>query len=179
MTEIVVADTCSLLNFAVVHRLDLLHGVYGDGIRCAEATRQEVHEQGLIAPELLDVLRTPWLDDPIVFDDPADIAAVERLRRTALGGRSRQPRQHLGEAQSLHAMRTLPALAGAALLTDDTAALDYARRLRLAAVDSADVMSEAYDRHLIGCPDAYELLLRMRDAERGVRIPSTHLLVCP
>jgi predicted nucleic acid-binding protein len=179
MIEVVVADTCSFRNFAAVRRLDLLDDMFGARIRCAEAVRQEILEQSLTAPELVSVLASPWLKTPITFDDQLDIAAIERLRRTELGGRARLPRQHLGEAQSLNALITMPSLAGAILLTDDAAAVDYARHKGLSVIDSADVMSEAYERDLVGCPEAYDVLLAMRVAQRGVRVPTTHFEVCP
>ncbi|HST64594.1 MAG TPA: hypothetical protein VLM05_05345 [Mycobacteriales bacterium] len=179
MIALVVADTCSFLNFAVVHRVDLLEDLYGDRITCVEAVRREVLDLCVDRPELLSVIRPAWFDDPIVFDGDVDIAAIERLRRTALDGRAARPRQHLGEAQSIHALRTLPALAGAMLLTDDLPAADYARRGGLRVIDSTDVLSEAYERDLVGCPEAYEVLMAMQAERRGVRVPSTHYLVCP
>ena len=61
-------------------------------------------------PELASLFASSWFDDPITFTDGADIAAIERLRCTVLGGRVGRPRQHLGEAQSIHAVTTLPSL---------------------------------------------------------------------
>ena len=46
-------------------------------------------------------------------------------------------------------------------------------------LDSVDVMSEAYEQDLVGCPEAYEVLIAMRAERRGVRLPDTHYRVCP
>jgi predicted nucleic acid-binding protein len=73
----------------------------------------------------------------------------------------------------------MQSLARATLLTDDLAAADFARRKGVLVMDSADVLSAAYDRQLVGCPEAYEILGAMRDADRGVRVPVSHLEVCP
>ena len=178
MIDFVVADTCSFLNFAVVHRIDLLLDLYGARITCVEAVHREVLDLSATRPEILDMVASPWLDDPITFVDQTDIAAIERLRRTVLGGRASRPRQHLGEAQSIHAVLAVPSLAGAILLTDDLTAADYARRRRLRVLDSAEVLSEAYEQDLVGCPEAYEILLAMRAEQRWVRVPATHYLVC-
>ena len=64
-------------------------------------------------------------------------------------------------------------------ILDDAAAVDYARRRGLDVVDSTDVMSEAYERAFVGCPEAFDLLVAMRAAARGVRVPPTHSQVCP
>lgn len=178
MTVVVIGDTCSLVNFAVVRRADLLEALYGDSLRCTEAVVHELVRLSATLPEVCTLLGTRWLDDPVVLDDPVDVAAVERLRRTVLGGRSRRPLQHLGEAQSLHAVSSLPSLVGAVLLTDDGATLDYAARKQITAIDTADVLGAAYDRGLVGCPEAYDLLLAMRAHDRWVRVPA-HAAVCP
>ena len=31
----------------------------------------------------------------------------------------------------------------------------------------------------VGCPEAFDLLVRMSKLGRGVRVPATHLEVCP
>jgi predicted nucleic acid-binding protein len=179
MIDVLVADSCSFVNFAVVHRVDLLQDLYGGRITCVEAVHREVVDLTATMPEVASLFVCSWFDDPITFTDSADIAAIERLRRAVLGGRTGWPRQHLGEAQSIHAVTTIPSLRAAVLLTDDRAAADYARRRRLLVLDSVDVMSEAYERDLVGCPEAYEVLVAMRAERRGVRLPDTHYRVCP
>jgi predicted nucleic acid-binding protein len=86
MIDVLVADTCSFVNFAVVHRVDLLQDLYGGRITCAEAVRREVVDLTATMPELASLFASSWFDDPITFTDGADIAAIERLRRTVLGG---------------------------------------------------------------------------------------------
>jgi predicted nucleic acid-binding protein len=179
MIDILVADTCSFVNLAVVHRVDLLQDLYGGRITCVEAVHKEVVGLTATMPELTSVFASSWFDDPVTFTDGPDIAAIERLRCTVLGGRVRRPRQHLGEAQSIHAVATIPSLRGAVLLTDDRAAADYARRRRLRVLDSVDVLSEAYEQDLVGCPEAYDVLVAMQAERRGVRVPATHYRVCP
>jgi hypothetical protein len=46
-------------------------------------------------------------------------------------------------------------------------------------MDSADVLSEAHEQDLVGCPEADEVLIAMRAKRRGVRLPDTHYRVCP
>lgn len=179
MTELVIGDACSLVNFAVVRRTDLLDRVFDGRIRCTEGVVHEVTRLAAALPGVADLLARPWFADPISLSDPLDVAAVERLRRRAFGGRPRQPLEHLGEAQSIYAISSIPSFLDAVLLTDDTSASDYAIRQQLITIDTVDVLSAAYDRGLVGCPEAYRLIESMRDRDRGVRLPRTHLEVCP
>ncbi|HEX6754509.1 MAG TPA: hypothetical protein VF109_01040 [Mycobacteriales bacterium] len=179
MNRLVVVDTCTVINFAAVDHLPLLLSTFPGHLRYTEAVHRELRDLVAEYDGLLSILGRAQLGEPVEFSDPVDIADIDRLRRTQLGGRRGLPRQHLGEAQSIHLLRTTPSYAGATLLSDDSAAVDHARRTGLRAIESADVLKRAYLRRSIGCPDAYELLVAMRDAGRGVRVPASHQDVCP
>jgi hypothetical protein len=64
-------------------------------------------------------------------------------------------------------------------ISDDQSAVDFATRNGLQAIDTPEVLAECYDDGEIGCPQAYDLIIAMREAGRGVRLPPDHWYVCP
>jgi hypothetical protein len=92
------------------------------------------------------------------------------------GGTQDQPTQHLGQAEMIFFLQEREP--DWIFLSDDQAAVDLARRRGLAVIDTPQVLAECHAAYEIGCPDAYNLLLKMRDAGRGVRVPGNHRAVC-
>jgi hypothetical protein len=172
-------DCCALSNFAAVRRLDLLEGRYGWRARWVEAVHYEVTRGLSIQPYLSSVAKAAWLGSPLeISGSRATLREIERIRLgLALGQLPDDPLEHLGEAQTLYYIeRHEPT---GILVTDDRVALDFARRRGLFAIDSPRVLSDCFSNDEIGCPDAYNLLLDMRNQGRGVRVPPDHADVCP
>lgn len=170
-------DTCTLSNFAVVDRLDLLDTRYGYRARWTETIRYEVARGARKNAFLQKVLDATWLGEPIeISAGPPVLAEIDRLRR-ALGGTNAEPTKHLGEAEIIYYLETVER--AGMFVTDDRPALDFARRRGVVALDSADVLGECYSQDEIGCPAAYRLLEEMADRGRSVRIPPDHSSVCP
>lgn len=170
-------DTCTLSNFAVVDRLDLLRGRYGHRARWTETIKWEITRGLPRAPYLQRVLDARWLGDPIeISGDPATLTEINNIRR-GLGALTQDQTQHLGEAEIIYHLQFVEV--GAFFVTDDREALDFARRRGLHAFDTHKVMEECFAFAEIGCPEAYELLLRMADVDRGIRVPASHTAVCP
>jgi predicted nucleic acid-binding protein len=172
-------DTCSLANFAVVDRLDLLDVRYGHRA-CWTSTIQSEIMRGLRkVPKLQAVLDAKWLGDPIdVAPDIAGMQAIFLNRRALSKVPSRMAAtEHLGEAEIIHLMEDRHS--DWVFITDDQPAKDLAKRRGLQALDSADVLAECFAMREVGCPEAFNLLERMADENRGVRIPANHTLVCP
>lgn len=172
-------DTCTLWNFSVVSRLDLLEKRYGYRARWTETVRYEI-EKGANRGDshLRNVLSAGWLGDPIEFDfDPSELFQVDIIRR-ALGGTSTNPFQHLAESEILHYIPNYEPTA--IFVSDDGPARDYARRRGIITMDSSRVLAECYSYGEIGCPSAYDLLIEMKSKGRnGVNVPATHVAVCP
>jgi hypothetical protein len=172
----VLVDTCTLGNFAVVDQLGLLEQRYGHRARWTETIRYEVQRGIPVEPRLQLVLDAEWLGEPIEIDvSPHALRKIDQIRR-GLGGTQDQPTQHLGEAEMIYYLENLQS--GWIFLSDDQAALDLARRRGLTAIDTPLVLAECHAAYEIGCPDAYDLLLKMQDAGRGVRVPDNHRAVC-
>jgi hypothetical protein len=66
-----------------------------------------------------------------------------------------------------------------ARIGDDQPALDFAQRRGVVGFDTCRIMAECYAAHEVGCPEAFNLLQKMYDLDRGVRVPASHMAVCP
>jgi predicted nucleic acid-binding protein len=171
-------DANTLMNFAIVNRLDLLEVHYGWRAQWTETVRDEVQRGVAAVSSYQQILDASWLPDPLEIQGTSmdDLHGVDALRR-ALGGLPANPTQHLGEAELIYYLeRRRP---DGIFITDDRPARDLATRRQLLAIDTATVLSECYSYGEVGCPEAYDLLVQMADLGRGVRVPASHTLVCP
>jgi predicted nucleic acid-binding protein len=172
----VIIDTCTLENFVVVDQLGLLGQRYGHRARWTETIQYEVRRGLQAEPSLQSVLDADWLGEPIEIEaTPQVLRKIDQIRR-GLSGAQDQPTQHLGEAEVIYYLEDHEP--DWILLSDDQPAIDLARRRGLNAMDTPQVLSECHAAYEIGCPDAYDLLLKMREAGRGVRVPADHRAVC-
>jgi predicted nucleic acid-binding protein len=178
VTGLVLVDTCVLINFTVVDRLHVVRCL-DLRLRWTEAVAHEVTLSAVSFPGLKEVVNGWWMGEPLAFDDEGDVAQINRLRVNVLGGRRSRPREHLGEAESLHALLSSAEAGAGVLLTDDRGARDYARRRGVTVWQSHHLLSRAHRAGVVGCPEAYEMLSEMRDAGRGVYVPREHTAVCP
>jgi hypothetical protein len=170
-------DANTLMNFAIVHRLDLLEVHYRWRAQWTETVRYEVQRGVVIEGCYQRILDASWLPAPLAIEFAAteDLQGVDALRR-ALGGSPDKPGEHLGEAELIYYLEHYRP--DSVFITDDRPARDLASRRGLLTVDTPTVLSECYSYGEVGCPDAYQLLVRMRDRGRGVRVPDSHTQVC-
>ncbi|MET8147026.1 hypothetical protein ACIBSW_04395 [Actinoplanes sp. NPDC049668] len=170
-------DACTLWNFAAVDRLDLLEGRYGHRARWTETVQWELRRSLPFTPYLQSVLGAGWLGEPVeIGGTTAALIEIDNIRR-ALGALPGNPTKHLGEAEIIYHLQYVDR--GAFFLTDDQPALDFARRRGLAGFDTWRILEECFAVHEVGCPEAFDLLRQMSSAERGVRVPASHMQVCP
>jgi predicted nucleic acid-binding protein len=167
----VIIDACTLVNFSVVGRMDLLQERFSGHAHWTVAIQHEATR--------LHVEDTDWLGPPIDVSSDGVIAIikVEQIREE-LGATSTEPATlHLGEAEAIYYIETHEP--SWAFLSDDGPAADYAQNRGLQAALSEEVLADSYECSLIGCPGAFELLQQMEAAGRGVRVPPSHWYVCP
>ncbi|MFD0782794.1 hypothetical protein ACFQZ8_02465 [Micromonospora azadirachtae] len=171
-------DTCTLWNFAVVDRLDLLEIRYGWRARWTETISFEIGEGYRCGePRLRRVQEALWLGDPVEVDGDRRALREIDLIRQAMGGTSADPLKHLGEAEVLyHLQRREPS---GIFVTDDRPALDFALRRGIFALDTSQVLAESFSQGEIGCPEAFDLIVEMAANDRGVRVPTNHMAICP
>lgn len=172
-------DTCSLENFTVVDRLDLLEGRYGHRACWTVTIESEVTRGLRKEPKLRDVLDAKWLGEPIdIMPDVEGVQAIFNNRRALSKVPSAMAAtEHLGEAEIIYLMET--GHRDWLFITDDQPAKDMAKRRGLRAIDSAEVLADCFAMGEITCPAAYKLLEQMVDKDRGVRLPADHTFVCP
>jgi predicted nucleic acid-binding protein len=166
----IVADACSLMNFAAIARPDLAKIALRGRGRCTEAVSHEIKQSVGYLPALGQLLDE--LGSPIKLSRQGDAAAVDR-NRIALGGVSVGPLKHLGEAESIHAILSRPELAGATLLTDDHGAQHLAESRSIVVWDTTDLLLDARAMGDISWAEAREVLNQMRQKGRGVRVPAS------
>lgn len=83
-----------------------------------------------------------WFGSPIRIEGADNIAAVDRLRTAVFAGSASLPRQHLGECQTIHAVRTISEYSESIVITDDRSAYEYAAGRGMVVRHSVDVMRE-------------------------------------
>lgn len=172
----IVFDACTLENFAVVGRVDLLQALYQDRSAWTDGTELEVRRGAAERPHLQSLIGDTWLGSPIAVDEPLVIRQIDRIRRS-LGGSPRLPTQHLGEAQVIYHLTAVER--DAIFATDDRDAYNLAIRLGMNVVDTPDILRECFDAGLSGCPESFDLLHKMAAAGRGVAVPPSHWYICP
>ncbi|MEV5957998.1 hypothetical protein AB0M11_30245 [Streptomyces sp. NPDC051987] len=162
-------DNTVLCNFAAVDRLNLLEKVLDGRGRWTQAVAAEAQQSTRYWPKLGQVTAGGWLGEPIEIDDPAEIAAVDRIRRVVFGGSSSRPLQHLGEAETLVVIEHRDGFASSVWITDDGEAGDYARRKGITVKDTVGVMREAVVEGLVLADAGHALLTGMQQAGRHLR----------
>jgi len=177
MTRIIV-DNCTLVNFAAIGEIKFLRDTLRERGCWTQATAFECRKSVRYYGGLAAVLSEGWLGDPLEFDSDADVRGVQDTWR-ALGSPLSKPTDNLGEAEAIHGILSRPELRGAIFLTDDNPAADFAQFQHIIVWQTRHVLSEAYASGDVRCPDAYQMLERMRDADRGVYVPMSHRDVCP
>jgi hypothetical protein len=119
-----------------------------------------------------------WIGGTVsAADSITALLAVDALRR-GLGATQADPATlHLGEAEAIYFLETQrPTWI---FISDDRPAVDFALKRGLNAMDTQEMLADCYARGQIGCPEAFELLIKMAAAGRGVRVPPSHWYVCP
>ncbi len=173
----VVIDACTLSNFAAVGRLDLLRIRYGTRIRWTETVKFEIGRGVSTDPSLNQVLGATWLGNPIEMrGSPQVLQRIDRIRRGLGATAADPPTLHLGEAEIIDYLETRER--SWIFLSDDQPALDLARRRGLSVLDTPLVLADCFASGEVGCPEAYQILVKMDEAGRGVKVPPDHRYVC-
>jgi hypothetical protein len=171
MTEFLFPDNTVLCDFAAVDRLDLLRSILNERGRWTEAIAYEAGRSARHLPALAALIQNGWLGEPIEIIEDTDIQRIERIRRVVFGGTDDRPLQHLGEAQSCYVILNWAAFAGSWWITNDRDALRYARFQGITTRETVDLMSIAVANGDITPSAAFELMTRMIDAGRHLRLP--------
>jgi hypothetical protein len=113
------------------------------------------------------------LGEPIEIDDESAIALVEHLRIDVFGGTARRPTKHLGEAQTCFLLREDPRWVGSWWVSDDRDSLEFARRQGIHTRETIDMVAGIVADGDLTAELGLDLMQRMVDAGRALRLPLT------
>jgi hypothetical protein len=165
-----IVDACTLKNFSVVDRMDVLEAYFSGRARWTEAIAREAGRLGLPPLDWLGPAMSPG-------EDIAALIGVDEIRRGLGATRTDPATLHLGEAEAIYVLeRYHPDWT---FVSDDQPAIDFSRRRGLSALDTEAVLTGCYENSQIGCPEAFDPLTSMAGMGRGVRVPPSHWYVCP
>jgi len=173
MPDAVFPDNTVLCNFAAVHCLDLLEGWLRGRGRWTEAVADEARRSAVHLPDIQLLLDRGWLGQGIAIQDPRAVARVEHLRRDVFGGTGARPLQHLGEAQTCHLLREVPAWSDSWWVSDDRDSLDYARFVGITTRETIDLVREVIADGDLTAVAGYALMKEMVVADRSLRMPAS------
>ena len=100
-----------------------------------------------------------------------NFASVQRIRRTVFGGTDDQPLKHLGEAETCFVIKEWNTFNGSWWISDDQEAVRYARFQGIPTRETVDLMSLAAVDGEITAQEGFDLLLKMIDQGRHLRLP--------
>lgn len=171
MSKFLFPDNTVLCNFAAANRLDLLQVVLNGRGRWTESVAYEAAKSARFLPDLAAIATDGWLDDPIEIVAEADVQRVNQVRRAVFGGTDDKPLQHLGEAETCFVIKEWTAFAGSWWISDDREALRYARHQGITTYETIDLVSMAVVDGDIAQQAGFDLMLRMEEKGRALRLP--------
>lgn len=173
MTEHRFPDNTVLCNFAAVNRLDLIKSVLSGRGRWTEAVAYEASRSASKLPALQGLASEGWLDEPIAITKESEIRNINQIRRAVFSGTDDDQLKHLGEAQTCYLIKNWAEFAGSWWISDDVEALRYAKFQGITTRETIDIMSIAVADGDISARDAFELMERMADSDRYLRLPKS------
>ena len=173
MTEYLFPDNTVLCNFAAVNRLDLLKSVLSGRGRWTEAVADEATRSASKLHALRGLPAEGWLNEPIEISSESEIRKVNQIRRAVFGGTDDAPLKHLGEAETCYVIKNWAEFAGSWWISDDGEALRYAKFQGITTRETIDLMSIAVADGDSSARDAFDLMQRMADCDRYLRLPKS------
>ena len=173
MTTFLFPDNTVLCNFACVDRLDLLRILLDGRGRWTAAIAYELERSSWLLPALRSVITERWLDEPIEITEESEVERVHRMRRAVFGGGDDRPLEHLGEAETCFVLKEWAEFAGSWWISDDREALRHAQFQGITTRETLDLMIMAVVNGDLTDRAAYDLMLKMTDSGRTLRIPGS------
>jgi hypothetical protein len=168
MPRSLIYDAVTLLNFAVIRRLDILEErhSYRPEPRWTEAVKGEIEQGALMGlPECHLILDASWLGKP-VEPNHDDLGRILPIWIGLNDGKS-PPIDHAGEAESIYFAERLEA----AFATDDNEAHLFASRRPMVrhVIDTVDILRDSVAAHELPEVEASSVVASMRAAGRSLR----------
>jgi hypothetical protein len=167
-------DNSVIVCFARAQELDVLEEYLRGKGRVLEAVSREIFDSTGHVPNLKNLDQQAWFGDPIPIIDVADIRAVEGIRVAVFGGGKAKPREHLGESQTLHLLRTDDAYRDSIWLTEDREAYLFAQRQHITTRDTFGILCDMVGYLDLPIDRAFDVAQRILDAgEPMLREPAS------
>jgi hypothetical protein len=167
-------DNSVIVCFAQADELEVLEQYLRGKGRVVEAVSREISDSAGHVASLQNLDQQAWFGTPISIEGTRNIRAVEGMRVAVFGGSKAKPRQHLGESQTLHLLKTNPAYGDSMWLTEDGEAYRFAQRQQITTRDTFGIL-----RDMVGYLDlsedrAFEVAQNILTAgEPMLRVPTS------
>lgn len=164
MAQYLFPDTSVLISFARAGELPVLEQYLRGNGRVLEAVSREIADSIRRVPGLASVDQGAWFGEPIPLVGAANIQAVEGIRVAVFGGGKARPRQHLGESQTLHLLRTDGAYQDSIWLTEDREAYRFAQRQHILTRDNFGILCDLVGYLDLSIDRAFEIAQHILDS---------------
>jgi hypothetical protein len=114
-----------------------------------------------------------WLGEAIEITNESDILQINRIRRAVFGGTDDQPLKHIGEAQTCFVIQEWAEFACSWWISDDKEALRHARFRGITTRETIDLVSIAVLNGDLQAGEGFDMMHRMADRGRRLRLPDT------
>lgn len=167
-------DNSVIVCFAHAGELDVLEQyLHGNG-RVVEAVSREISDSSGRVPGLSGLDQQAWFGEPIPIVGKTNIRTVEGIRVAVFGGGKAQPREHLGESQTLHLLRTDDVYRDSIWLTEDREAFQFAQRQHITTRHSFGILCDMVGYLDLSIERAFEIAQHILDAgEPMLREPTS------
>lgn len=167
-------DNSVIVCFAQANELDVLEQYLRGKGRVVEAVSREITDSAGHVASLRDLDQQSWFGDPIPVEGARNIRAVEGMRVAVFGGIKSKPRQHLGESQTLHLLKTDDTYSDSMWLTEDGEAYRFAQRQQITTRDTFGILCDMVGYLDLSIDRAYEVAQRILAADEPMlREPSS------
>ncbi|WP_292836609.1 hypothetical protein [Microbacterium sp.] len=157
-------DTSVVVCFGRANELGVLEQYLRGKGRVVEAVSREISDCTNHVATLKHLDQQALFGEPIQLDRATDVRAVEGIRVAVFGGGKASPRQHLGESQTLHLLRTDDFYRDSAWLTEDREAYRFAQRQQITTRDTFGILCDMVGYLDLSIDRAYEVAQRILDA---------------
>lgn len=167
-------DNSVIVCFARADELDVLEQYLRGKGRVVEAVSREISDSAGHVPALSGLDQQVWFGDPIPIVGAANTRAVEGVRVAVFGGGKAKPREHLGESQTLHLLRTDVDYQDSIWLTEDREAFRFAQRQHITTRDTFGILCDMVGYLDLSTERAFEVAQHILDAgEPMLREPAS------
>ncbi|MDR6143348.1 hypothetical protein QE375_002902 [Microbacterium foliorum] len=156
-------DNSVIVCFAHAEELDVLEQYLRGNGRVVEAVSREISDSTGHVPALRGLDQQAWFGEPIPIVGAANTRVVEGIRVAVFGGGKAKPREHLGESQTLHLLKTDAHYQDSIWLTEDREAFRFAQRQHITTRDTFGILCDMVGYLDLSIERAFEIAQHILD----------------